>query len=392
VDANSSAAGMKRLTIVQNRPTQFDMPLYARMWDSGDWDLQVLYTDADDLAAADAELGRAPQWDHVAALTDHGVYLAVADRDLKRLVSRIAAHRPELVILSGYYPRLHARLVGPLKRRGLRIGLRSDNTLPHGDFSGLKGIAKHLLLPLWLARYDCWHPVGSLARQYLEKMSLAQRPVFPFPYAVDVEWFERQSGDYRAERAQQRARLGLTADDFVALGIMKWHPREDPLTLLRAFSTLRKQRDNAKLILIGDGPLRDLVKKLARQIGDSLILPGYQPYSQLPSFYGISDVFVHPSVDEPWGVSVQEALACGLPVLVAEGVGSRYDLLRDGITGWVFGNGDDKKLAQRLHELASDDVLRQTMAAEARTHAHRMDYDYTLAQFGAAIGEGSHQH
>jgi glycosyltransferase involved in cell wall biosynthesis len=361
------------------------------MWDSGDWDLQVLYTDADDLQTADAELGHAPQWDHVGTLTDNGIYITAAEcNDLGKLAERIAANRPALVILSGYYPRLHARLVGPLKRRSLRVGLRSDNTLPHGDFGGWKGWAKRLLLPRWLARYDCWHPVGSLSRQYLDRMSLAPRPVFPFPYAVDVEWFERLSGQYRANRDEHRSHLGLVATDFVVLGIMKWHPREDPLTLLRAFAKLIEQKENARLVLIGDGPLREEVLRLAGKLGSAVILPGYQPYSQLPLFYALSDVFVHPSVNEPWGVSVQEALACALPVLVAEGVGSRFDLLNDGETGWVFANGDDETLAQRLHELAGDDALRQNMGMAAREHAHLMDYDYTLAQFSAAIGARLH--
>lgn len=383
----------RRLTIVQNRPTQFDMPLYARMWDSDEWDLQVYYTDADDLQASDAELGRAPQWDHTSLLTDHGIYLTPAERkDLKGLVDRIALHRPAHVILSGYYPRLHARLVGPLKRRGLRIGLRSDNTLPHGDFDGLKGVAKRMLLPFWLSRYHCWHPVGSLARAYLEKLAVRQRPVFPFPYAVDVDWLDRESAEYRKQSVEHRRRLGLAIDDFVVLGIMKWHPREDPMTLLRAFSVLRKQKENMKLVLIGDGPLREEVNQLADEMNGSVILPGYQPYSQLPLFYAISDVFVHPAVNEPWGVSVQEAMACNLPVLVAEGVGARFDLLQEGVSGGTFVNGDFAALAGHLLELASDNRKRTSLAIAAAHSARRMDYNFTLAQFIAAIEDDVHQH
>jgi glycosyltransferase involved in cell wall biosynthesis len=383
----------RRLTIVQNRPTQFDMPLYACMHDSGEWDLQVIYTDVNEIDYVDRELGRAPRWDHVPAMADRGVYLsASARRDVKGLVEQIAVHRPELVILCGYYPWLHTRLVGPLKRRGVKIGLRSDNTLPHGDFSGWKGLAKRLLLPFWLARYDSWHPVGSLAQQYLEKLSRVQRPAYPFPYAVDVDWFEQHAAAVSARRAAARAELGLSLDQFVVLGILKWHPREDPLTLLRAFAALHKRQPQARLVLIGEGPLRDEVQRQAGTMGGAVILPGYQPYSKLPLFYAISDVFVHPSIDEPWGVSVQEALACGLPVLVAEGVGARFDLLEDGVTGWNFPNGVDATLAERLEELARDRALLKSMSTAANTHAHKLDYAYSLAQFSAAIEELPHRH
>jgi glycosyltransferase involved in cell wall biosynthesis len=146
------------------------------------------------------------------------------------------------------------------------------------------------------------------------------------------------------------------------------------------------------LVLIGEGPLRDEVQRQAGELGDAVVLPGYQPYSKLPQFYAISDVFVHPCIDEPWGVSVQEALACGLPVLVAEGVGARFDLLEDGVTGWTFANGDAAALTAKLDELALDGALRQRMSAAVNTHAHQMDYAYSLAQFSAAIEEHSHRH
>ncbi len=383
----------QRLLIVQNRPTQFDMPLYKQMWESGDWDLMVIYSDADRRDVMDSELGRSPRWDHVPAEADRGIYLNAAQRkNVKSLVEQIGAYEPDLVVLCGYYPRLHAQLVGPLKRRGLNVGLRSDNTLTHSSFLGWKGLVKRVLLPFWLARYDTWHPVGSLARQYLEKISLRERPVYPFPYAVDVDWFEKQSAQFSSERDEHRARLGLSPDHFVVLGIMKWHPREDPLTLLRAFLALHDRHRNARLVLIGDGPLRDEVMATAREIGDAVLLPGYQPYSKLPMFYAVSDVFVHPPVDEPWGVSVQEALACGLPVVVAENVGARFDLLLDSVTGWTFPEGDDVALLGRLEGLARDRVLLERMRAAANTNAHTMDYDFSQAQFGAAIAEVPHPH
>ena len=272
------------------------------------------------------------------------------------------------------------------------MGLRSDNTLPHSNFSGWKGLAKRVILPFWLSRYDTWHPVGTLARQYFEKMSFRKRPVFPFPYAVDVDWFEKQSADIRENKEAYRAEYGLASEHFVVLGIMKWHPREDPLTLLTAFAKMHQDHPKARLVLIGDGPLRDEVASLAEQIGKAVVLPGYQPYSSLPMFYGLSDVFVHPSIDEPWGVSIQEALACGLPVLLAEGVGSRFDLLEKAGNGWEFPDGDDGALLSRLVRLATQPEIRNRMSMAAAEYAHKIDYAFSQAQFSAAIVEVSHGH
>ena len=88
------------MTIVQNRPTQFDMPLYALMQDSDDWNLQVIYTEVDAAETEDHELGRAPLWDHIPAGADRGIYLNAAERSNPRAVAdRITAHQPGLALL-----------------------------------------------------------------------------------------------------------------------------------------------------------------------------------------------------------------------------------------------------------------------------------------------------
>ena len=135
--------------------------------------------------------------------------------------------------------------------------IRAYDTIHEEWGMGMKGLAKRLILPRWLRRYDTWHPVGSLARKYLETISGIQKPTFLFPYSVDVDWFARLSDGVRRQSSELRRKLGLKDKDFVVLGIMKWHQREDPLILLRAFNRLHRNHPEARLILVGDGPLRD---------------------------------------------------------------------------------------------------------------------------------------
>jgi glycosyltransferase involved in cell wall biosynthesis len=258
--------------------------------------------------------------------------------------------------------------------------------MEHSNFGGMKGLAKRMILPRWLRRYDTWHPVGSLALEYLETISDVKKPTFLFPYSVDVEWFVRESDKVRRQRSESRQRLGLADTDFVVLGIMKWHEREDPLTLLRAFARLNQRHQNSRLVLVGDGPLNREVNKLASRMSDAVVLPGYQPYSALPRFFALSDVFVHPAPDEPWGVSVQEAMACSVPVVVAEGVGARIELVAEGKTGFVFPNGNDKVLAILLEELLLQPGQIQKMGDQSLQKARDFDYRFSATQMMAALG------
>ena len=241
----------KLIVIVQDRPTQFDVPFYAYNEAEGAVDIRVYYTAmrAGAVDAPDRETGVTPRWDHLATGAAAQARVAyVAGRGVPALVSEIASLRPDLVIVCGYMPVTHALLALGLKVRGLKVGLRSDNTLHHSRFAGLKGLVKRAILPLWLRIYDSWHPVGTLATDYLRTLARTTRPVFLFPYNVDNAWFMKKAAAHREQRDAWRASMGWGPGDFVVLGVMKWHPREDPLTLIDAFARLQaRDRKSTRL-------------------------------------------------------------------------------------------------------------------------------------------------
>jgi glycosyltransferase involved in cell wall biosynthesis len=378
----------QKLIIVQNKPTQFDAPLYAFVQRKSVFDLTVYYTETchETDVSIDPEIGRAPQWDHLHSCKYVRKDLSAAKSiNAVKVANEIAGYQPSLVILIGYFPPLHAKLAWLLKRRGVRIGLRSDNTIPHSSFKGVKGVIKNLFLPFWLKRYDTWHPVGTLARQYLEKTANTKKPTYLFPYNVDNDWFAVESSKHRRNRDAIRTEMGLSSHDFVVLGIMKWHNREDPLTLIDAFAKLKHRYPKARLVLVGDGPLRDNVSAKAKLLGNSIFLPGYAPYSDLPKYYAISDVFVHPAVDEPWGVSVNEAMACSVPVIAAEGVGAATDLITEWETGAVYPNRDIDLLTEKLSRLINDQEFLAKMSKAAKKRVSEWNYEQTSREMILAI-------
>jgi GT2 family glycosyltransferase len=183
--------------------------------------------------------------------------------------------------------------------------------------------------------------------------------------------------------------MGFAAADFVVAAALKWTPREDPLTLVEAFLAVSETRPDVKLLLVGDGPLRDVVRERLRSRADRVHLPGYVPYSDLPKYYGAADVLVHPAVSEPWGVSVNEAMACGLPVLAAEGVGAAADLVVEGGTGYSFADGDTRRLAELLQRLAADRDLARRLGQAARARVAEWDYEHAMRELERAVASVS---
>ena len=376
------------LIIVQNRETQFDAPLYDLIRRQNNLLLRVIYTTPADAGSThDDELGFSPGWDHLADrhyshhFLEHAGPLAIL-----RLACTIRSQKPGLVLICGYFPRSQLLLAIFLRLLGQRIGLRSDNTLSHTTFHGFRGKLRRLGVGPIQRLFHTWHPVGEQALTYLRALSGVNRPSYRFAYAVDNDWFSAHSCLSRSHRSLFFREHTWPEDSFVVLGIMKWNQREDPLTLVKAFKQLHQLMPRARLLLVGDGPLRDEVHAACNQLEDCIHSPGYVPYSQLPDWYGRADVFVHPAPDEPWGVSVTEALACGVPVIAADGVGAAAEMMMDSNhCVQVVANGDHASLAKKLAVLANNPNELQTLSSACKSIADRWHYRHTINAFQEAL-------
>jgi len=375
------------LVIVQNRVTQFDAPLYALIHQAQRFPISIIYTTPTTSSVQlDSELGFTPGWDHLSSYHyPHRTLKSTKFTDIWQLATEISSRKPSLVVISGYYPRSHLLLAILLRLRGQRIGLRSDNTLAHTTFNGLRGLLRRIVIGRIQRLFHTWHPVGEQAYLYMRSLSQTDRPTYRFAYAVDNEWFARKSVASRADRSAFLQRHGWPDDSYVVLGIMKWAPREDPLTLVSAFAQIAQNNPRLRLILVGDGPLREVVREACSSLGDKVWLPGYVSYSQLPEIYGLANIFVHPAPNEPWGVSVTEALACGLPVLAAEGVGAAHEVLTTPGCGALFPNSGVTALAQLLETYARDGVVWSQPSVACQQAADRWNYRLTIQAFEKAL-------
>ncbi|HEX5760593.1 MAG TPA: glycosyltransferase, partial [Thermoanaerobaculia bacterium] len=377
-----------RIAFLVERPTQFEAPFYRHAARQGGGELVVLFTDPEPAAPAlDPELGRAVDW----GIDLLGGYpQAVLPRRGRAgwLREHLAAGGYDLLVTNGYTRRVYLLGAALARRAGVATGLRLDSVL-WGE-SGARRRAKRLLLSGLLARaYDLFFGVGSRTLEYLRAHGVPPERTALFPYAVDVEHFRERSRRAAAERRAVRERLGVPLGARVVLSLAKFSSREAPWDLVRALS--HPPCDGVTLVLAGDGPQRGELERAAAELAPGRVrFPGYVPYPELPALYAAADLFVHPAREERWGVSVQEALACGLPVVASSRVGAAHDLVLPGRNGALYAAGDAEELARRLGEAlalppaavraASDGVLarwdyaatwRGLLAAAERVAARR---------------------
>jgi glycosyltransferase involved in cell wall biosynthesis len=331
-----------KIVFLVERPTQFEAPFYRFAARDARHELRVLYTGAGvGEAVFDPELGQPVSWG-IDLLGGYPHEVCPPADAARWLGERLRPEKCDLAIINGYTQPLYRLGARVAKRAGCSTALRLDSVLWGG--SPLRNLAKRLLFATHMKRtYDLFLGVGSLTLAYLRAFGVPPGRTGLFPYAVDVEDFHSRSRLSPPEREAWRERLGVPADARVILSLAKLNGREAPWDLLRAFTRL--DRRDAWLVLAGDGSER---AALEGQAGARVRFPGYIPYPELPGLYAAADLFVHPAREERWGVSVQEALACGLPVVASSRVGAAFDLVEPGGNGFLYEAGDEAELAGRI--------------------------------------------
>jgi len=227
------------------------------------------------------------------------------------------------------------------------------NSIPYILWSGSteyeKSWRRSLFMPIikWIvsgaSEYIAY---GSRAQRFLERLGANKSKISQFINSVDVDFFVSQSNALRPRREQIRKKLGFKADDFVYLFVGQLIERKGVRELATSFSEIKDE--NKKLLIIGSGKLDSLFE----QFENNVIYLDHLEYHQLPEYYVASDCLILPSKEEVWGLVVNEALACGIPVIVSNAVGAGEDLILEGETGLSIELANEKALIQAMMNIA----------------------------------------
>jgi glycosyltransferase involved in cell wall biosynthesis len=207
---------------------------------------------------------------------------------------------------------------------------------------------------------------GKSSAEYLQKYNVQQRAVFSAPNAVDTAFFARSAAAIRADASAFRRQLGLPPRYFLFAGRLV--PEKGIFDLLAAYGRLVPElRANVGLVLVGDGPARARLSQSAARISPGQVqLAGFAQREALAAYYALADALIFPTRSDPWGLVVNEAMACGLPIVTTSAVGCAADLLAGGWNGYVVSPGDDAGLAAAMDCLARNPGLRAQMGTSSR--------------------------
>jgi glycosyltransferase involved in cell wall biosynthesis len=215
----------------------------------------------------------------------------------------------------------------------------------------------------FIRRFDSYLSYGSDAADYLVEHGAPREKIAVGFNTVDVEFFARKAAEARRGDHLRQLRKEYPGNLILYVGRFLNFTRLD--LLVEALGHM-KERDWTCL-LIGWGPEEAAIRQKANELGlsEKIEIVDFKPSEELAAYYCLARVFVLPSQWEPWGLVVNEAMACGTPVVVSQGAGSARDLVEEGVTGFSYPPEDPRALAAALDRLMRDDALCERMGEAA---------------------------
>ena len=389
----SSPRRALRVAVVTSHPIQYQAPWFRGL--AQRCELHVLFAHRQSAAEqAAAGFGVAFDWDvdltagyphaymHNVARTP-GVY-GFAGCDTPEVYARLAEGRFDAVIVTGWYLKSYVQTVIAAHRLRMPVLVRGDSRLG----TPRPWLVRALKQPAYragLRAFSGFLSVGRRHTEYLRHYGVPERRITFAPHFVDGQHFRAPFGLGSSERAAARASIGVAPELPLVLFVGRLIALKRTLDLVRALGLLRRRGLRAELAVVGDGPLSGALQQAAQAEAVTLHLLGFRNQSALPALYAAADVLALPSQHETWGLVVNEAMSCGLPAVVSDGVGCAPDLIEAGRTGYVHPVGEIAALAEALAKAIPLRQHPEPLAAKMKTYSCSAAVEGTMAALEALV-------
>jgi len=270
-----------------------------------------------------------------------------------------------VIIYTGYVYATFWIAVAAAKASRVPVLFGSDATsFQPRDRKAWKISVKKLLLPFVFRLADVAIMPSQAGCQFATSMGIPASRVVLTPFVVDNAWWQQRAAE--VDRTAVRKSWNMPENAVVVAFCAKLQPWKRPHDALRAFAAANVT--NSYLVFAGDGALRKDLEAEAKSlgVGKRVRFLGFVNQSGLPLVYRSSDILIMPSEYDPCPVVVCEAMLCGCPVVLSDEIRGRFDLVREGVTGYIYPCGKIDALAGILSNVLTNPERLKQMGSAAK--------------------------
>jgi glycosyltransferase involved in cell wall biosynthesis len=322
---------LKKIAIISSHPIQYNAPLFALIAKEAEIELKVFYTWGEDSIKEkfDPDFQQHIKWDipllegykyqflkNTSKHPGSHHFKGIINLDLNNEIEKWGA---DIVWVWGWSFESHLKALRFFKGKK-EVWFRGDSTLlDESSGFGIKKIIRRVFLT-WVYRHvDKAFYVGTHNKAYFMKHGLKANQLIYAPHAVDNNRFTDPTGKHRKQAKEIRIQLGIPEKRKLLLYVGKFEPNKNLMELINAINDT-----DFNLLLVGNGPEEKILKQSA---SENIFFMPFQNQSNMPIIYRVGDALVLNSKSETWGLAINEALACGIPVIASNKCGGAIDLL-----------------------------------------------------------------
>jgi glycosyltransferase involved in cell wall biosynthesis len=256
-------------------------------------------------------------------------------------------YSPDIIIISGYSQpsSFLAMLYAKLFKKQLVLWCESNKYDQRYEHCLKKAYKR------WFVKNCAGYIVpGQASFEYLLSLGALREKIYRAPNAVDNDYFSRVADQQRKTKGQFKQSKGYP--DKIILYVGRLVDQKGIFDLFKAFQIISGNQPALGLVLIGNGEKEEDYKNFC-QISNikNVFFTGFVHQEELPAYYACADVFVLPTHSEPWGLVLNEAMACKLPVVSSNVAGAAADLIINGKNGYIYEKGNVNKLTEILNKV-----------------------------------------
>lgn len=315
------------------------------------------------------------------------------EKAAKRITAGLNDLRPDAVAIPGWGGELERRALA-WTRRNAKIAIAMSES--KRDDAKRQWWKEKLKAHLYVRKFDAGLVGGNLHRAYLAELDLPLEKIFIGYDAVDNDYFSTSTGFARTNESRIREQDSRLPSRPYFLATNRLIKRKNIKRLVEAYAAYRTQVTDAwDLVVCGSGEEEESIRRLIAESGlnANVHLPGFLKYPEVGAWYGLAHAFVHPALQEQWGLVINEACAAGLPILCSRTAGAGHHLVRENVNGLLFDPESREDITRALVVMHSfDEATRQAMGSASQ----RIVADFSPQRFGEglvkAVDAASQQH
>lgn len=368
----------KRVLVISTHPIQYHVSLFSYLSIESNFELCVFYTlGKEKNSITENDFGIIENWNLDLYNGYKFVYITnISNRPSSRkfwgiqnpeLLTRATEYNPDIIVVYGWKYFSHLRLMTFFKGK-TTIVFRGDSTTIDDKKSFIGSRFRYLILNIIYRYIDYAFSPGKESDKYFKKSGLKDNQIIRVEHAIDVNRFISNTTEEKMGISYVKYLYNIHDGQTVFLFAGKFIDKKNPFLLINAFLEILRMDKDVQLLLVGDGRLKgkilSWIQTLEYDVSSKIHIIPFKDQKELKLFYKAASVYVLPSQgpNETWGLSVNEALACGIPVLVSDKCGCANDLVIDGINGHIFESNNLQDLTDQMIKFCSTNHIKSLVS------------------------------